>query len=36
VYELAQSSEALQASLVKGLNDYLHKRINEETKKVFK
>ena len=36
VYELAQTSEALQANLVKGLSDYLQKRINEETKKVFK
>jgi hypothetical protein len=36
VYEMAQYSEALQANLVKGLSDYLHKRINAEATKVFK
>jgi hypothetical protein len=36
VYELAQYSQDLQANLVKGLTDYLHKRINVESNKVFK
>lgn len=36
VYELAQYSQDLQANLIKGLTDYLHKRIDAESKKVFK
>lgn len=36
VWALLVISVQLQQNLIKGLNDYLHKRINEETKKVYK
>lgn len=36
VYDLAAHSEALQANLIKGLSDYLRKRIDAESRKVFK
>jgi len=35
IYDLAAHSEALQANLVKGLTDYLHKRIDTESKRTF-
>lgn len=36
VWALLAVSVQLHQNLVKGLNDYLHKRINDETKRVYK
>ncbi len=36
VWALLAVSVQLQQNLIKGLNDYLHKRIDQETKKVYK